>query len=111
MFNTLKTTRLRVITSTGGQTKFNRRKQKLPSSHCIDAACVGEVNKLEFKTTQALVAICKGQGGRQKAAVNKYGYPIRYNPLKPIKGWNSGDLGLNMETGEVGRVNPRSFIK
>ncbi|NER05043.1 MAG: hypothetical protein F6K17_21815, partial [Okeania sp. SIO3C4] len=78
------------------------------SSHCIDAACVGEVNELNFHTTQALAAICKGQGGRQKVAVNKYGYPIRYNPLKPIKGWNSGDLALNIETGEVGRVNPRS---
>nr|WP_307785980.1 HNH endonuclease [Okeania sp. KiyG1] len=108
LFNTLKTTGLVVTTGSGGQTKFNRRKQKLPKAHCIDAACVGEVNKLEFKTTQALAAICKGQGGRQKAAVNKYGYPIRYNPLKPIKGWNSGDLALNIETGEVGRVNPRS---
>ncbi len=108
LFNTLKTTGLTVITSSGGQTKFNRRKQKLPSSHCIDAACVGEVNQLNFHTTQALAAICKGLGGRQKAAVNKYGYPIRYNPLKPIKGWNSGDLALNIETGEVGRVNPRS---
>ncbi|NES70220.1 MAG: HNH endonuclease, partial [Okeania sp. SIO2D1] len=108
LFNTLKSTGLTIITSSGGQTKFNRRKQKLPKAHCIDAACVGEVNQLDFKTTQALAAICKGQGGRQKAAVNKYGYPIRYNPLKPIKGWNSGDLALNIETGEVGRVNPRS---
>ncbi|NEO57919.1 MAG: HNH endonuclease, partial [Okeania sp. SIO3B5] len=44
LFNTLKTTGLTVITSSGGQTKFNRRKQKLPKAHCIDAACVGEVN-------------------------------------------------------------------
>ncbi|NEQ38851.1 MAG: hypothetical protein F6K40_22305 [Okeania sp. SIO3I5] len=69
------------------------------------------MNHLNFQTTQALVAICKGQGGRQKAAVNKYGYPIRYNPLKPIKGWKSGDLALNIETEVVGRINPRSFIK
>ncbi|NEO54128.1 MAG: HNH endonuclease [Okeania sp. SIO3B5] len=108
LFNSLKTTGLEVTIGSGGQTKFNRRKQQLPKAHCIDAACVGEVNQLNFQTTQALVAICKGQGGRQKAAVNKYGYPIRYNPLKPIKGWNSGDLALNIETGEVGRVNPRS---
>ncbi|MGB3508194.1 MAG: RNA-guided endonuclease IscB [Microcoleaceae cyanobacterium] len=108
LFNTLKTTGSEITTGSGGQTKFNRRKQKLPKAHCIDAACVGEMNQLEFKTTQALAAICKGQGGRQKAAVNKLGYPIRYNPLKPIKGWNSGDLALNIETGEVDRVNPRS---
>ncbi len=30
------------------------------------------------------------------------------NPLKPIKGWNSGDLGLKIETGQVERINPRS---
>ncbi|WP_287277635.1 MULTISPECIES: hypothetical protein [unclassified Okeania] len=82
MFNALKTTGSEVTTGSGGQTKFNRRKQKLPKAHCIDAACVGEVNQLKFHTTQDLAAICKGQGGRQKAAVNKYGYPIRYNPLK-----------------------------
>ncbi|WP_202223229.1 hypothetical protein [Okeania sp. KiyG1] len=49
------------------------------------------MNQLDFKTTQALAAIYTGLGGRQKAAVNKLGYPIRYNPLKPIKAWNSGD--------------------
>lgn len=108
LFKTFKTTGLEVTTASGGQTKFNRRKQELPKAHCVDAACVGSVNKLDFQTTQALAAICKGQGGRQKAAVNKYGYPIRINPLKPIKGWNSGDLALNTETGLVGRVNPRS---
>jgi hypothetical protein len=40
--------------------------------------------------------------------VNKYGYPIRHNPLKPIKGWSSGDIALRIDTGEFGRVNPRS---
>ncbi|WP_293141284.1 hypothetical protein [Okeania sp. SIO3I5] len=52
------------------------------------------MNQLDFKTTQVLAAICKGQGGSERAAVNKYGYPIRYNPLKPIKGWNSGDESI-----------------
>ena len=69
---------------------------------------VGVVSQLVFKTKQALIAICKGQGGRQKAALNKYGYPIRYNPLKAIKGWCSGDMAINSMNGLVGRVNPRS---
>ncbi|NES84582.1 MAG: HNH endonuclease [Moorea sp. SIO2B7] len=108
LFNSLKETGLIATIGSGGQTKFNRTTRKLPKAHCIDAACVGEVGIVEFKTQQPLQAICRGQGGRQKAAVNKYGYPIRYNPLKPIKGWCSGDIGKNLETGEVGRVNPRS---
>ena len=62
---------------------------------------------LEVLASQPLIINCKGHGGRQKAALNKYGYPIRYNPLKPIKGWQSGDLAIDLE-GNLGRVNPRS---
>lgn len=34
--------------------------------------------------------------------------PIRHNPLRPIKGWLSGDIAKRLDTGEFGRVNPRS---
>ncbi|NEO82202.1 RNA-guided endonuclease IscB [Moorena sp. SIO4G3] len=99
---------LPVVTGTGAQTKYNRIRLGLPKQHWIDAACVGEVEFLELLTNQPLLVICKGQGGRQKAALNKYGYPIRHNPLKPIKGWCSGDIARNVLTGDFGRVNPRS---
>lgn len=108
LFNRLKETGLPVSAGSGGQTKFNRCQQKLPKAHCIDAACVGEVGALVFQSVHPLIAICKGQGGRQKVALNKWGYPIRHNPLKPIKGWCSGDLAVNTETNQMGRVNPRS---
>jgi 5-methylcytosine-specific restriction endonuclease McrA len=108
LLNQLKATGLPVTTGSGGQTKFNRVRLDLPKTHCVDAACVGEVDTLVFKSTQPLIAICKGQGGRQKAALNKFGYPVRHNPLKPIKGWCSGDLAVNAETKQLGRVNPRS---
>ncbi|NEO20820.1 MULTISPECIES: RNA-guided endonuclease IscB [unclassified Moorena] len=97
-----------VVTGTGAQTKYNRNRLGLPKQHWIDAACVGDIKTLVLKTSQPLLVTCKGQGGRQKAALNKYGYPIRYNPLKPIKGWSSGDIAKNLLTGEFGRVNPRS---
>ncbi len=99
---------LPVITGTGAQTKYNRTRLGLPKQHWIDAACVGEVEFVELLTLQPLIVTCKGQGGRQKAALNKYGYPIRHNPLKPIKGWCSGDIAKNLLTGDFGRVNPRS---
>lgn len=107
LFNTLKETGLTILTGTGGQTKFNRSQFGLEKNHFYDAACVGKMDKLEIFANQPLIIICKGQGGRQKAALNKYGYPIRYNPLKPIKGWQSGDLAVDLE-GNLGRVNPRS---
>ena len=107
LFNALKETGLPVSTGTGGQTKFNRSKFGLEKTHFYDSACVGEMEKLEVFASQPLLIICKGHGGRQKAALNKYGYPIRYNPLKPLKGWQSGDLAVDID-GNLGRVNPRS---
>ncbi|NEQ84717.1 MAG: HNH endonuclease [Moorea sp. SIO2I5] len=97
-----------VVTGTGAQTKYNRTKFGFPKEHWIDAACVGDIETLVLRTSQPLLVNCKGHGGRQKAALNKYGYPIRHNPLKPIKGWCSGDIAKNLLTGEFGRVNPRS---
>ncbi len=98
-----------VIAGEGCQTKMNRINSELPKEHFLDAACVSDrLIKVVRRINKPLTAICKGQGGRQKAALNKYGYPIRHNPLRPIKGWLSGDLAKRVETGEFGRVNPRS---
>jgi hypothetical protein len=98
---------LPVLAGTGGQTKFNRCRFGLEKTHFYDSACVGQIDKLSVLANQPLIITCKGHGGRQKAALNKYGYPIRYNPLKPIKGWQSGDLAVD-SLGNLGRVNPRS---
>ncbi len=108
LFESLKSsTHLPISTGTGGLTKFNRQRFGLPKTHFYDAACVGQTESLEVLAIRALVITCKGHGGRQKAALNKYGYPVRYNPLKPIKGWQSGDLAVDAQ-GNLGRVNPRS---
>ncbi|MBV6622477.1 MAG: HNH endonuclease [Rivularia sp. (in: Bacteria)] len=96
-----------VFTSTGAQTKFNRIRLNLPKEHWVDAACVGDVDSLTFRTFQPLRVTCKGQGGRQKAALNRYGYPMRHNPLKPIKGWLTGDIARHAKLG-IGKVTPRS---
>ena len=105
----LETKPLNVITGEGCQTKMNRINSALPKHHFLDAAWVSNyLIKVVSKINKPLIAICKGQGGRQKAALNKYGYPIRHNPLKPIKGWSSGDIAKRFDTGEFGRVNPRS---
>ncbi|NEO41419.1 MAG: HNH endonuclease [Moorea sp. SIOASIH] len=96
-----------VVTGTGAQTKYNRTRLGLPKQHWIDAACVGDIKDLVLKTSQPLLVTCKGQGGRQKAALNKYGYPIRHNPLRPIKGWSTGDIARHQKLG-IGKVTPRS---
>ncbi|NEO94919.1 MAG: HNH endonuclease [Moorea sp. SIO3G5] len=96
-----------IITGTGAQTKYNRTKLGFPKEHWIDAACVGDIETLVLRTSQPLFVTCKGQGGRQKAAPNKYGYPIRHNPLKPIKGWKTGDIAKHQKLG-IGKVTPRT---
>lgn len=98
-----------VITGEGCQTKMNRINSGLPKEHFLDAASVSDrALKVVTRINKPLIAICKGQGGRQKAALNKYGYPIRHNPMRPIKGWLSGDIAKRIDTLEFGRVHPRS---
>jgi hypothetical protein len=99
---------LSVQTGTGGMTKMNRLIAGLPKDHWIDAACVGVMpSQPILKTCQPLPIKAVGRGGRQKAALNKYGYPIRHNPLKPIFGWLTGDYARHPLYG-IGRVTPRS---
>lgn len=108
LFNRLKQTGLPIEIGTGGLTKYNRMVQGLPKTHWIDAACVGKSTPwLKIKTHQPLLITCFGRGGRQKAALNTYGYPIRHNPLKPIKGWLTGDMAKHRTHG-IGRITPRS---
>jgi len=108
LFNRLKETDLSLETGTGGLTKYNRNLQGLPKTHWLDAACVGKSTpQLKIATRQPLLITCKGRGGRQKAALNRYGYPIRHNPLKPIKGWQTGDIAKHRVHG-IGRITPRS---
>jgi len=108
LFNRLRETGLAIEIGTGGLTKYNRTLQVLPKTHWLDAACVGKSTPmLEIATTRPLLITCKGRGGRQKAALNKYGYPIRHNPLKPIKGWQTGDIAKHKVHG-IGIITPRS---
>jgi 5-methylcytosine-specific restriction endonuclease McrA len=108
LFSRLKQTGLPIEIGTGGLTKYNRMVQGLPKTHWLDAACVGKSTpRLKIKTHQPLLITCFGRGGRQKAALNTYGYPIRHNPLKPIKGWLTGDMAKHRTHG-IGRITPRS---
>jgi 5-methylcytosine-specific restriction endonuclease McrA len=81
-----------VKTATGAQTKMNRVRWGLAKEHCLDAACVGEVETLVILSHQPLRVKATGMGGRQKCQTDKYGYPIKHRPLRPIQGFHTGDL-------------------
>lgn len=115
LFNALKLTGLPVQTGSGGQTKYNRYRLELPKTHYLDAACVGEIDKLVVLTTQPLLIRSNGHGTRQMCRTDKLGFPSRYVPRnKFIKGFQTGDIVKAIVTsgkkiGEyVGRVAVRS---
>ncbi|MEQ9670206.1 hypothetical protein [Coleofasciculus sp. G2-EDA-02] len=92
LFYRLKKTGLSVITGTGGQTKYNRIRLGLPKEHWLDAACVGITETLHVLTKRILKVKATGMGGRQRCQTNKYGYPIKHRPLRPIFGFCTGDI-------------------
>jgi 5-methylcytosine-specific restriction endonuclease McrA len=93
LFNSLKALGLSISTGSGGQTKYNRTKLGLSKEHWLDAACVGQVPKLEALTTQPLLITARGQGSRQRCRTDKYGFPSRYRPKNPfVYGFQTGDI-------------------
>ena len=84
---------LPVRTGTGGQTKYNRTRLSLEKQHWIDASCVGEVERLVFKTNQPLRIKCNGHGIRQMCGTNKFGFPTRHRDSKQIHfGFTTGHI-------------------
>lgn len=92
-----------VKTFTGAQTKMNRIKLKLPKDHDVDAACVGDVDQLTFKSDKPLMVTCTGWGTRRRVRMNKYGFPCS-KPRKiydlPVK---TGDIAKHPD-GAVGKI-------
>ncbi|MCJ8279419.1 MAG: RNA-guided endonuclease IscB [Rivularia sp. ALOHA_DT_140] len=84
---------LPVKTYSGAQTKKNRIEQDLPKVHHVDAAVVGDVNKLTFIATQPLLIKCAGINNRQYIIPSKYGFARGHRPQeKTIKGFQTGDI-------------------
>ncbi|MFM9266421.1 RNA-guided endonuclease IscB [Tychonema sp. BBK16] len=115
LLSRLKKTGISVLTGSGGLTKFNRVRLKLPKTHWLDAACVGQVESLEILTNKPLLIKATGHGTRQICRTDKFGFPSRYVPRnKFVKGFQTGDIVKSVVTsgkkiGEyVGRVAVRT---
>lgn len=92
LLNTLKDI-LPVTTGSGAQTKMNRIRLNLRKEHWIDAACVGEVSNIILGTDQPLLIKSTGQGNRQYANVNKFGFPKSHKTgEKTFFGFTTGDI-------------------
>jgi 5-methylcytosine-specific restriction endonuclease McrA len=92
----LEATGLPVEVSSGGLTKFNRRKLGISKSHWSDAACVGlsTPNSLNIKGYQPLLIKAMGRGNRLMVNSDKYGFPKGASKLrqKSFFGFQTGDM-------------------
>lgn len=104
-----------VETSSGGLTKFNRRRQGIPKTHALDAVCVGEVTTIRNWQVPTLSIKATGRGTYQRTRLTKYGFPRGYlTRQKRIHGFQTGDhvraiipTGKNSGT-HTGRVAVRA---
>lgn len=93
LFNKLKETGLEISLFSGGLTKFNRTRLRLPKTHFFDAACVGNTPELLVLADQPLNIKATGHGSRQMCRTDKFGFPSRYVPqFKLVKGFQTGDI-------------------
>ncbi len=115
LYQALKRTGLPVETASGGRTKFNRTRLGLPKTHSLDAACVGNVDRIEGVTQPCLSIKASGRGSYQRTRLDAFGFPRGYLPRKKAHfGFATGDLvravvlsGKNAGT-HVGRVAVRA---
>ena len=95
LYQRLKATGLPVETGSGGRTKYNRSLQRYPKSHWIDAACVGESGETVHLNSshKPLLIRAMGHGERQRARLNKYGFPVGHKAVtKSSWGFQTGDM-------------------
>jgi len=95
LFNRLKALGLPIEPGSGGLTKFNRTWRKLPKTHWVDAACVGESTpeNLKIENVQAIQIKAIGHGSRQMCRTDKYGFPKTHRTRKVMfMGFQTGDI-------------------
>ena len=93
LFRQLQATGLPVITSSGGQTKYNRQRLCIPKTHALDAACVGTVAEVTHWNVPTLTVRATGRGSYQRTRLNRFGFPRGYlMRQKQVQGFQTGDL-------------------
>jgi 5-methylcytosine-specific restriction endonuclease McrA len=115
LFEALKGTGLPIETGSGGRTKWNRTRFGLSKTHSLDAACVGNVDKVEGEDRHVLSIKATGRGSYQRTRLDASGFPRGFlTKTKAHFGFSTGDMvKAVVTTGKkigtyVGRVAVRS---
>jgi hypothetical protein len=101
--------------ASGGRTKWNRARARLPKSHTLDALAVGELDTITQVVTSVLVVGCTGRGTHARTRTDSHGFPrLRLPRQKCFFGFTTGDhVRAVVPTGKrsgtyVGRVAVRA---
>ncbi|QWA22004.1 HNH endonuclease [Streptomyces sp. JCM17656] len=79
--------------STGGRTRWNRRRTSTPKSHTLDALCVGVLASVVRHPKAIQVVTATGRGTYRRTAPDRYGFPRLALPrTKQYFGYATGDL-------------------
>ncbi|WP_081616243.1 RNA-guided endonuclease IscB [Verrucomicrobium sp. 3C] len=93
LYNRLKDTGLPIETGSGGRTKYNRSQLNIPKTHCLDAACVGELKTLLGWDAPVLNIKAAGRGSYQRTRLTQHGFPRGcLTRSKRHFGFQTGDL-------------------
>ena len=93
LFRSLTQTGLPVETGSGGRTKWNRTRLGLPKTHSLDAACVGDVDRIEGGNRPVLSIKATGRGSYQRTRLDAFGFPRGILTRKKAHfGFATGDL-------------------
>ena len=93
LFERLKRTGLPVETGSGGRTKWNRTRFGLPKTHSLDAACVGDVDRVADWKGPVLSSKATGRGSYQRTRLDAFGFPRGILTRKKSHfGFATGDL-------------------
>ena len=95
LLHALQSTGLPVETDSGGRTKYNRSRLRLPKTHAIDAACVGNMDAVAtvagVEQPTLTIKAC-GRGAYQRTIVTAHGFPRGYRMrTKRVCGFATGD--------------------
>ncbi|MFE4575118.1 RNA-guided endonuclease IscB [Streptomyces chartreusis] len=101
--------------SSGGRTRWNRRRTTTPKSHTLDALCVGVLESVVRHPKAIHVVTATGRGIYRRTTPDRYGFPRLNLPrVKQYFGYATGDLvRANVPTGKrqgshTGRVAVRA---
>jgi RRXRR protein/HNH endonuclease len=107
----LQTLGLPVRCFTGGQTKANRYRLVLPKTHWIDAACVGELDRLFNTSLRPLIITAYGRGTRKRTRFTPQGFHQKGQNGRVLGILTSKKRHFGFQTGDIVVANVPSGKK